>query len=105
MDRSQLVALYDQDQRIDVEYPGMRREATPTVVRLINTSGTGEGVIVYSQLTEASAEDAIREQVTYFASIVQGFEWKVYDYDRPPDLKERLVSHGFSVEESGEAWL
>ena len=90
MNRSQIIALFDQDQRKDVEYPGMRREVTPTVVRHIDTSGTGEGIITYSQLNEANAEHTIREQVSYFESIGQDFEWKLYDYDKPSDLKERL---------------
>jgi len=100
MNKSQMIALYDQDQRKDVEYPDMRREVTPNVVRHIDTSDTREGVIIYSQLNEANAEDTIREQVIYFESIGQDFEWKVYDYDRPPDLKERLGSYGFIVEEA-----
>jgi hypothetical protein len=33
-------------------------------------------------------------------NIRQGFEWKVYDHDEPPDLKERLAAHGFTVEEA-----
>lgn len=77
-----MIALYDQDQRKDVEYPNTRREVAPNVVRHINTSGTGEGAIIYSQLNEATAEDAIREQVSYFESIGQDFEWKLYDYDQ-----------------------
>jgi hypothetical protein len=100
MNKSQMIALYDQDQRKDVEYPAMRREVTPNVVRHIDTSGTGEGTIIYSQLNEANAEDTIREQVSYFESLGQDFEWKVYDYDRPPDLKERLGTYAFIVEEA-----
>jgi hypothetical protein len=88
MNKSQLIALYDQDQRKDIEFPETRREATPTVVRHIDTSGTGEGIITYSQLTEANAEDVIREQVSYFERLGQDFEWKLYDYDQPADLKE-----------------
>ncbi len=95
MNKSQLIALYDQDQRKDVEYPETRREVTPDVVRHIDTSGAREGFITYSQLTEANAEDVIREQVSYFESLGQDFEWKLYDYDRPSDLKERLESYGF----------
>jgi hypothetical protein len=38
--------------------------------------------------------------VRYFESIGQDFEWKLYDYDQPPDLKERLGSAGFVVEEA-----
>ncbi len=100
MNKSQIIALYDQDQRKDVEYPDMRREVKPNVVRHIDTSNTREGTIIYSRLNEANAEETIRDQVTYFESIGQGFEWKVYDYDRPSDLKERLGSYGFIVEEA-----
>ncbi len=100
MNKSQTIALYDQDQRKDVEYPDMRREVTPNVVRHIDTSDTREGLISYSQLDEANADDTIREQVSYFESIGKGFEWKLYDYDQPSDLKERLGSYGFILEEA-----
>ncbi|HLO31235.1 MAG TPA: GNAT family N-acetyltransferase [Anaerolineales bacterium] len=100
MNKSQIIALYDQDQRKDVDYPDMRREVTPNVVRHVNTYGSGEGAIIYSQLEDANADDTIREQVNYFESLGQDFEWKVYDYDRPPDLKERLGTYGFIVEEA-----
>jgi len=100
MNKSQLIALFDQDQRIDVEYPDMRREVTPDVVRLIRKSGIGEGVVIFSQLNEANADDVIRQQVSYFARLGQDFEWTVYAHDRPPDLKERLSAFGFAVEEA-----
>lgn len=41
----------------------------------------------------------IREQIRYFERIGQGFEWKFYNYDQPSDLKDRLASHGFEIEE------
>ena len=82
----------------------MRREVTPDVVRHIATSPNGEGTLIFSRLREANAEEIIRQQVDYFESIGQGFEWKVYDYDKPHDLKERLASFGFTVEE-GEALM
>lgn len=100
MNKSQMIALYDQDQRKDVEYPDMRREVTTNVVRHIDTSDFGKGLIVYSQLNEANTEDTIREQVSFFEGIRQDFEWKFYDYDQPSDLKERLRSYGFIVEEA-----
>lgn len=99
MDKSQLIALYDQDQRKDIEYPNMRREATTNVVRHIDLSQMREGAITYSQLHESNADHVIREQVDYFDSIGQDFEWKLYDYDAPSDLKERLAAYGFAIEE------
>jgi hypothetical protein len=77
----------------------MRREVTPNVVRHIDNSDLGKGLLTYSQLNEVIADDRIREQVSYFESIGQNFEWKLYDYDQPSDLKERLRSNGFIVEE------
>jgi len=100
MNKSQILVLYDQDQRIDAEYPDSRREIAANVVRHRNTSEVGEGFISYSQLNEANADELIREQVNYFESIGQSFEWKLYDYDQPSDLKERLESHGFIIEEA-----
>jgi GNAT superfamily N-acetyltransferase len=100
MNKLKLIALYDQDQRVDVEYPGFRREADSHVVRSMDTSEPGEGAIIYSWLDESNADDIIREQVSYFERIGQDFEWKVYDYDQPSDLKERLASHGFTIGEA-----
>src|SRR5574339_3748 len=99
MNKSQIIVLYDQDQRKDVEYPDTRREVTPDVVRQIDISNNREGAIIYSQLNEANANDMIREQILYFEKIGQDFEWKVYDYDKPSDLKERLASRGFIIGE------
>lgn len=98
MDRSQILALYDQDQRKDMEHPGLRREVTPHVVRHVSLSGVGGGLVSYSQLTAANAQDIIREQIRYFESIGQDFEWKLYDHDQPSDLIDRLRSQGFTVE-------
>jgi hypothetical protein len=99
MNRSQIIALFDREQRIDIEYPGTRREVVPDLVRLIDTSGNGEGMVIYSRLNETNADEAIRAQMDYFENLGQDFEWKTYDYDTPPDLKERLVSHGFILNE------
>lgn len=85
---------------MDIEYPGSRREVTPEVVRHVDTSAAGEGMLLYSHLNGTNADQVIREQVTYFESLGQSFEWKVYDHDQPPDLKDKLRSHGFEVGEA-----
>lgn len=98
LDRQQLIALYDQDQRREVRYPDSRRQASPHIVRHVSMAKGGEGAVIYSQLDDTNAEAAIDEQVAYFERIGQDFEWKLYDYDMPADLMARLVAKGFEIE-------
>src|SRR5688572_25988882 len=98
MTRDQFLALYDQDQRIDDSFPGIRREVTPEVVRHVDLSGH-EGMVLYSCLDESNADAVIDQQIAYFEGIGQDFEWKVFGYDRPADLKDRLLARGFELEE------
>jgi GNAT superfamily N-acetyltransferase len=99
MDKEKIIPLYTQDQRFDVEYPRMRREVAGDVVRLVHAEADGEGSVIYSRLDKSQVGAAIGEQVAYFEGMGQKFEWKVFDYDTPPDLKERLAAHGFEVED------
>lgn len=99
MDKTQLLALFTRDQRQEATFPDTRREVTPTVTRHIDEASAGEGMITYSQLTAANADEVIEEQIKYYEGIGQDFEWKLYDYDQPPDLKDRLAARGFTIEE------
>jgi GNAT superfamily N-acetyltransferase len=96
----QLIELYDQDQRINVTYPQMRREILPGIIRLIHEAAGGSGTIIYSDFSADEADRFIKDQIDYFEKLGQDFEWKVYNHDRPNDLKERLVYHGFEIEEA-----
>lgn len=100
MNKPDIIALYTQDQRIDVEYLDSRRDVTPTIVRHTDILGSGANTVLYSRLDEANVADAIQEQIAFFEDYGQEFEWKVYDYDTPPDLKDRLAASGFEIEEA-----
>jgi hypothetical protein len=100
MDKSEILRLFDQDQRREIEYPGTRREVTREVVRHVDTTPTQEGAVLFHQLDELNADAVIREQIGYFQSLGQSFEWKHYDHDRPHDLKDRLQAAGFVCEEA-----
>jgi GNAT superfamily N-acetyltransferase len=99
MDKTELLEIFTRQQRIEVEYPDMKREVEGSVVRLISLAEE-EGYIIYSRLDEGSVEDAISAQIARFESIPQDFEWKVYDYDPPKDLIERLRRRGFLIGEA-----
>lgn len=98
MDIKQTLALYDEEQRRAIEYPGMRRDATDNVVRHIDLFGT-DGVIIYSTLDVNNAESIIREQISFYEDLGHDFEWKYYEHDSPPDLKFRLAANGFEIGE------
>jgi GNAT superfamily N-acetyltransferase len=96
MDVATIRALYDRE-RQEVEIFGLQREVAGSVVRHIFPDGSG--LIIYSDLTAATAEQAIRDQVSHFEAQVCDLRWIVYQHDRPPDLKDRLLAHGFEADD------
>ena len=98
MHTHEILALFDRQQRIEIEYPDMRKEVLPHVTRFVRPA-PGMSFILHSRLNETNADAAIQEQIAYFTQLDQPFEWKVYDYDTPPDLRDRLVAHGFEPDD------
>lgn len=100
MDMEQVRKLYDEWQRINVDYPRVKREVTPRTVRLIDSLNE-RGTVIYSSLDEKTADETIRAEIAHFRKlkIADDFEWKLFDYDLPGDLKARLLRHGFAADE------
>ena len=98
MNHRAVLALYDQEQRIDIEFPGMRKEALPHVVRFVRPA-PGMSTILYSRVDSTNADSVIREQIAYFSALNLRFTWKVYTHDTPPGLKDRLVTAGFAPDD------
>jgi GNAT superfamily N-acetyltransferase len=96
VDAKQILALYDEDRK-RVLLSGMRREVTAHLVRHI--SADGEGLIIYSNLDSANADEVIQEQMAHFGDAGRDSSWVVYEHDTPPDLRDRLLARGFRVEE------
>ena len=94
-----LLQVFDRDERRSAEFPGLRREELPGLVRHVDLIGHS-GMVIYSHLSADSVDATIREQIEYFRSIGQEFEWKVYRHDEPPDLLDRLAAHAFAIDET-----
>lgn len=99
MSETALLALYDREMRIGIEYFDARREATPDVIRQISLNGP-EGAILHTRCDPARTPQVIREQMADFQRIGQGCEWKVYAHDGRPDLGEQLLATGFQAEDA-----
>lgn len=102
MNRQELLALYDQHLRIAIEYPGVRKESFPQLVRFIKPA-PGMNFIAYSRLDEAQLDAVIQEQIAYFTPMPQPFSWHVYEHDSPPGLTDRLLAHGFAPDDDPDA--
>lgn len=98
MNNSDLLTLFDQEQRREVTYPDLLREEVRLVVRHVSTASQ-DGFVLYSALDEQTVEAEIDTQMAYFGERDLRLEWKVYDHDQPPDLCDRLARRGFVVED------
>ncbi len=99
MNRNELIEIFTRDQRIEIQLPDVTVERTARVIRSYSIPHKS-GFILYSALDETNVDEAIQEQIAYYESQGIDFEWKVFDYDRPSDLKERLQAQGFQIEEA-----
>lgn len=105
MEISDILALYDEQERRLSHHPSYRREETAEVVRHIHSGKTRRSFVIYSDLTAVNADDIIAREVAHYQAVGgAGLEWKTYSHDSPPDLGERLMAHGF-VDEGLETLL
>lgn len=63
-----------------------------------------EGIVVFSRLPAGQEVQIIRHEIEYFQRLAVDFEWKVYDFDEPENLKNILEREGFTSGES-EAFM
>ena len=100
MDPASVLAAYNAQVRriVRPDGSGARVETDGSVVRWVTVDGSGWSGIVWSDLDEASADRVIAGQVAFFRDRDEKFEWKLYDYDQPPDLARRLLVAGFTAE-------
>lgn len=99
MNIEEVLALYDREQRREIEYPDLERHVLPRLVRFVHPAPGRMSFVLHSELDETTAGSEIDGQIDWFSRRGQSFEWKVYDYDRPADLVKRLVERGFEAEE------
>jgi GNAT superfamily N-acetyltransferase len=78
--------------------PGAVVEADDGVLRWV-APGTETSCIIWSALTDGTADAVIAAQKKYFTNRGTAVEWKYYDYDQPADLPARLIAAGFQPDD------
>jgi hypothetical protein len=97
MNRQEVLAEYDRQQRIEIEFPDMRKEVTPHVTRFVRPA-PGMSLVLHSRLGAGNADAVIREQIDYFTRQGLPLTWKTFEHDCPSDLVDRLVRAGFEAD-------
>jgi GNAT superfamily N-acetyltransferase len=84
--------------KTEPDEPGALVEADEGVLRWV-APGSETSCIIWSALTEETADAIIAAQKKYFTNRGTAVEWKYYDYDQPADLPARLVAAGFEPDD------
>lgn len=71
-----------------------RLDAAPHLTRHTPLAPALDGIVMFAELTDETADEAIGAQIEHFRGLRRSFEWKTYDFDTPPDLSARLEQHG-----------
>jgi GNAT superfamily N-acetyltransferase len=106
LDAATVLAEFDAQVRrgLHADGSGAVGEWDGPVVRWTAAGGEGWSGITWSDLDPATADGVIAGQVAFFRGRAERFEWKLYSYDQPPDLGERLLAAGF-VGEAAESLM
>jgi hypothetical protein len=101
MDREAAVAAYNQQVRQSTapDGTGATFEVDGPVIRRLAPPGQEGSGVFWTDLNSGNADAVIAEQVAIFAARGEQFEWKLYDYDQPSDLAERLLAAGLAPED------
>jgi len=83
------------DERKTAVPPGYKVDLVSDLTRYTPIAAALDGIVTFSELPNSSVDDAITAQIDYFRGLGLPFEWKVYDFDTPSDLSERLTARGF----------
>ena len=102
-DAADMLARYDAQLRTVVPDPlpeGLRIERDGPLVRYIGyPNGGGIGYRDLDGIEGTELDDLIARQIQAFAERGEAFEWKSHGHDRPADLPDRLLAHGFEPED------
>ncbi|MCP4179400.1 MAG: GNAT family N-acetyltransferase [bacterium] len=98
MNIDKLMADYTLYERIAPSAWGLEKISNDYLVKFISDDQSSS-FISYFKLEENYADSVIENEINYFKKKSKSFEWKVYGTDLPPNIGEKLISHGFIKEE------
>ena len=97
MDIEQVLNAYRHEAR-EVAWANEHVECLSGVTRRASSDGKLNWVTAFG-LDSQSADAAIQTEINHFKQAERDFEWKVFSFDQPNDLLQRLRSAGFTVDD------
>jgi GNAT superfamily N-acetyltransferase len=96
VDSNALLSLFDRQMRRDAAFgdPGVRIERDERIVLVSGEDGESWSAVIWSDLDESTADEAIARAAARLRSLGPESEWKLYAHDRPADLAARLLAAG-----------
>src|SRR3954471_9808207 len=95
LDHRTILARLDHERRTLV-HQGEIKNSLPNLSRL-RTIDHSRHHVIFSSLTAETAEAAITREIAHHQNLNAPFEWKLYAHDTPPDLLDRLRTHGLEI--------
>jgi len=97
MDQREIFHRYVRERR-EQEIEGQRRETLPFLTRYTPVRPGADGLVTYAEIPSGLEGEVIGEQLRFFVERKLNFEWKVYSFDTPANLRELLLQRGFVAE-------
>ena len=96
MDKEAVLSLFDRQMRRDAAFgdPGVRVERDDRIVLVSGEDDESWSAVIWSDLDESTADEAIARAAARLRSLGPDSEWKLYAHDRPADLAARLAAAG-----------
>lgn len=94
MDSREIFKQYRSERR-GQDYAGFKLQLFPHLSRYVPEIKGADGFVGFADLEAEAAVALIQEQIAFFEFLRQSFEWKVYDFDSPGNLREILGTLGF----------
>jgi hypothetical protein len=97
MNIEQILNEYRREAR-ELAWANERVERLSNVTRRASSDGKLNWVSAF-ELDPQSANEVIQREINHYKQLGKEFEWKVFSFDLPDDLLQRLRSAGFTIDD------
>ena len=93
--RREMFERYARERRA-ARIPNFRLHSLADVTRHLPQGSDDEALLSFARFTPEAADVRIAEELDHLRSRGWAAEWKVHDFDEPPDLRRRLDARGLT---------